>query len=75
MKHNMGNADRLARALVAVVIAALYFNGNIHGVISYILLVIGGIFLVTSVAGSCPLYSLFGIRTCRTGKSNKIYQK
>lgn len=73
MKHNMGSADRIARALVAVVIVALYMNGNVQGVIAYILLAIAGIFLLTSVVGFCPLYSLLGIKTCGTGKSNKIY--
>ena len=73
MKRNMGNADRLARALVAGVIAALYLNGNIAAPWSYILLAVGGIFVLTSILGNCPLYSLFGIRTCRTGNTNKIY--
>jgi hypothetical protein len=73
MKRNMGNADRLGRTLVAFVIAALYLNGNIHGLMSYILLAIGGIFLLTSIVGSCPLYTLFGIKTCGSGKADKIY--
>lgn len=70
MKHNMGNADRIIRVLVAVVIAILYFTNIITGIVAYILLSVGAIFLVTSLAGSCPLYSLFGINTCRVKKVN-----
>ena len=71
MKHNMGTADRLVRVLVAVVILALFMNGNIHGLLSYVLLAIAAIFLLTSVFGTCPLYSLFGMKTCGTVNSKK----
>jgi hypothetical protein len=71
MKNNIGNADRVGRLLVAVVIGALYLNGNIAGILSYILLAVGAIFALTAIVGSCPLYSLFGINTCGTAKSNK----
>ena len=65
MKHNMGNADRIVRLLIAVVIATLYFTNTITGTLSYILLGVGSIFLLTSLIGSCPLYSLFGLNSCK----------
>jgi hypothetical protein len=65
MKKNMGSADRIIRILIAVVIAGLYFSKIISGTMAIILLVVAGIFLLTSVIGSCPLYSVFGIRTCK----------
>jgi hypothetical protein len=64
MTKNMGNADRLIRILAAIVIAILYFTGTVTGTISIVLLIVGGIFLLTSVVGLCPLYSLLGINTC-----------
>jgi hypothetical protein len=64
MKHNMGNIDRIVRILIAVVIAVLYFTNTITGTPGYVLLAVGGIFLLTSMVGSCPLYSIFGINTC-----------
>ena len=64
----MGNADRIIRVLAAAVIAVLFINNTITGVLAYVLLAVGAIFLLTSLVGSCPLYSLFGINTCRVKK-------
>lgn len=64
MKTNMGTLDRILRVVVAVIIAALYFTGTISGTLGYVLLGLGGIFLLTSVLSFCPLYLPFGISTC-----------
>lgn len=64
MKTNMGTLDRILRVVVAVVIAVLYFTGTISGTLGYVLLALGGIFLLTSVISFCPLYLPFGINTC-----------
>lgn len=66
MKKNMGSADRIIRILIAVVMSVLYFTGTVSGTLGIILLVLGGIFLVTSFVGFCPLYAPFGIKTCST---------
>jgi hypothetical protein len=63
MIKNMGIIDRLFRLIVAVVIGALYFAGTISGIPATVLLVIAAIFLVTSILGFCPLYTLFHIST------------
>lgn len=63
MKQNMGNTDQVIRALVAVLVSILYFTGIITGVFASVLLGLGIVFLLTSLIGSCPLYSLFGINT------------
>lgn len=65
MKKNMGSADRVIRVLMALVIAGLYFSKIISGTVAIVLLVVAGIFLLTSLIGSCPLYSVLGIRTCK----------
>ena len=70
MKNNMGNTDRIIRVLVAAVIAVLFINNSITGILAYVLLGVGVIFLLTSLVGSCPLYSLLGINTCRVKKTN-----
>ena len=70
MKNNMGNTDRIIRVLVAAVIAVLFINDSITGILAYVLLGVGAIFLLTSLVGSCPLYSLSGINTCRVKKTN-----
>lgn len=65
MKQNMGNTDRIIRILVAVIIAVLYFTKTISGTLAYVLLAVGGIFVLTSLVSFCPLYTLFGVNTCK----------
>ena len=64
MKKNMGSADRWIRFLLAATAIILYITHVISGAIGITIIVIAGIFLLTSFVGSCPLYSLFGINTC-----------
>jgi len=64
MKKNMGSADRVIRLLAAAVIAILYFTNAITGTAAVILLIIAGVFVLTSIGGFCPLYSVFKISTC-----------
>jgi len=63
MKKNMGGADRVIRIIIAVIIAGLYFTGKITGAIGIVLLVLAGIFVLTSLISTCPLYLPFGINT------------
>lgn len=60
----MGSADRIIRILLAVVFAALYFSGTVEGTTGLVLLILGAVFLLTSVISFCPLYAPFGINTC-----------
>lgn len=64
MKKNMGTADRSIRVLVAVLVAVLYGTNVITGALGVGLLVVAGIFVLTSVVSFCPLYALLGISTC-----------
>jgi hypothetical protein len=67
MKPNMGTADRVVRMLVAIVIAGLYFANIISGTVAIILLVIAGVFILTSFMSFCPLYFPFGLSTRKNG--------
>jgi Protein of unknown function (DUF2892). len=64
MKKNMGSADRIIRVIIAAIILVLYFTNIIEGTLCLILLVVSAIFTLTSIAGICPLYSVFGLSTC-----------
>jgi len=66
MKKNMGGADRILRILAAIIISVLYFTHIITGTLGIILLVVAGVFVLTSLVSFCPLYSLFGMKTCST---------
>jgi uncharacterized membrane protein len=65
MKGNMGTIDRILRTIIAVVLGILYFTKILSGTVGVILLVIAIIFLLTSLVGYCPLYSIIGVSTKR----------
>lgn len=65
MKTNMGGMDRVVRLIIALVVVALYYFGVISGTLAAVLLVLAGIFVLTSLVSFCPLYTLFGINTCK----------
>ena len=58
---NVGSADRLLRIILGIVLIALVFVGpkTAWGWI-------GVIPLATGFLRTCPLYSIFGISTCKT---------
>ena len=65
MIKNMGSIDKVVRIIVAIVFAILFFTGTVGGTLGYVLLALGGVFLFTSIIGTCPLYLPFGINTCK----------
>ena len=65
MKKNMGSADRIIRILIAAVFAYLYFGGIVTGTLGLVLVILGGVFVLTSLVSFCPLYLPFGINTCK----------
>ena len=68
MKKNMGTSDKAVRIIIAVAIAVLYYTNVISGTLAIILMAVGIIFLLTSLLNFCPLYTVFGINTCKTPK-------
>ena len=69
MKKNMGDIDRALRIVAAGLIVILYAIGFVAGTIGTILLVLAGVFAITSFAGYCPLYKFFGINTSKLKKA------
>lgn len=65
----MGVADKIIRILVAIVVVALFFTGIIKGTLGIVLLIVAGIFVLTSLISFCPLYTIFGIKTCPREKT------
>lgn len=63
LAKNMGNTDRLIRAIVALVIVVLYATGRISGTLAIVLGIIALAFLATSFIGWCPSYVPLGIST------------
>ncbi len=59
MTQNIGNTERILRAIAGLVLIALVFVGpqTVWGWI-------GIVPLATAIIGWCPPYALFGISTC-----------
>ncbi len=64
MKKNMGTADRIIRVIIAAIVGILYSVGVISGTLGIVLLILAGVFVLTSLISFCPLYAPFGIKTC-----------
>ncbi len=60
MKTNMAGWDRILRVLIAIVLIVI---GLSKGGAWWIGVVIGGVFILTSLIGYCPLYAAIGIKT------------
>ncbi len=71
MKLNMGSTDRVVRILLAVVFIGLYATDTVSGMMGIILLILAGVFILTSIFSFCPLYTIFGISTCAPAKKTK----
>lgn len=65
MKTNMGTTDRILRIVFALAIIGAYAAHVISGTLAILLLVFAGIFIITSFISFCPLYTIFGISTCK----------
>jgi hypothetical protein len=63
MKRNLSNVDRVARVVLALVFAYLYFGGIVTGAIGVVLVVLGAVFLLTALIAFCPLYAPFKFST------------
>ena len=64
MKKNVGNLDRGFRAILALVLAVLYFTGMVAGTLGIVVLVAAVILLATSFVSFCPIYAVLGMNTC-----------
>ncbi|MAC77971.1 MAG: bifunctional protein GlmU [Rhodobacteraceae bacterium] len=68
MPVNMGKADRAIRIAVALVLLYLAFATTVAaaGLLHWIAIAVAAVFILTSLVGVCPLYSVIGLKTCRT---------
>ena len=64
MKTNIGNIDRILRAVVGLALIALTLAGTI-GVWGWI----GVVPLLTAALGFCPLYTVLGFSSCSMNKT------
>lgn len=62
MNANIGTVDKAIRLVLAAVFFSLFFF--LQGDLKWIAL-IGIVPLVTALVNWCPLYAIFGVKTCK----------
>jgi len=71
MTRNVGPTDRIIRFVVAaaaLVVALVVGAGSVGGIV---LLAVAAIMGLTGAVGTCPLYRLVGVNTCKIGPTAK----
>jgi len=70
MIANMGSLDRVLRLAVgaALILLALFSGAGLFSAVAwkYGAVAVGAVMIATGALRFCPLYTLLGIRTCRT---------
>ncbi len=70
MNNNVGKIDRILRAAMGVALLYLAFFSGMplfaSGLVKYGAALVGVVLLATSAFKFCPLYMLFGIKTCNS---------
>ena len=70
MKKNLGSADKIIRIVIAAIFAILYFTNTVTGIFGIVLLLLAGVFVLTTIVSWCPIYFTLRISTLK-GKSQK----
>ncbi len=63
MKANEAGGDRIVRVILGIVLLYLGLGGVTAGILAIVLDVLGVVFLITGIAGFCPLYAALGLKT------------
>ena len=67
MTTNVGTIDRALRAVIGLLLIALPFVTSVtagSALLTYGAVAVGVVMLLVSLTRVCPLYSVFGIKTC-----------
>lgn len=69
MTTNIGSMDRVFRFLLGIVLLAAPFVSGLamfqSGTATVVSVIVGVVMVATSAMKFCPLYRIFGIRTCK----------
>jgi hypothetical protein len=65
MEPNMGFTDRFIRAAIALGLLYAAYTHYIVGTWAVVAVIVGVVFLLTSIVRFCPLYTILGFKTCK----------
>lgn len=66
MTKNVGTADKLVRIVLALIATYFAYTKEFDSsFINYVLWAVAIILLVTALTSRCPLFSVFGVSTCK----------
>lgn len=67
MKTNMEKFDRGGRLVISAVLVFLALGTSVlgGGILFWIALIVAAVFTLTAFVGTCPLYRIVGLKTCR----------
>lgn len=69
MTANVGTIDRLFRAILGIVLIAAPFLTQLaifeSGAMRTASVVVGAVMLLVATVRICPIYSIFGLKTCK----------
>ena len=68
MLKNVGNSDRIIRALMGMAMLAAFFMAPLDMIWRIVLAAGGVIMLGTSMLGFCPIYQMLGMSSCKVPK-------
>ena len=63
MKKNLGLGDRLLRLIAGAALLVIFLFKPLHAPWLYVVPILSAILVLTACAGTCLIYSLFGINT------------
>lgn len=66
MEKNECTSERVVRVILGIIllyVGAIYMG--LSGILSYIVVIVGLLLLVTGLIGFCLLYSVLGMNTCK----------
>jgi len=65
MKKNVGSVDKIIRYIIAIVAIYIAYKGMVASPWNYVLYAVGAIMVLTALSGRCPIFSIFGINSCK----------
>ena len=65
MKKNVGSVDKIIRYIIAIVAIYIAYKGMVASPWDYVLYAVGAIMVLTALSGRCPIFSIFGINSCK----------